>query len=193
MSSPTQPQFAVLDVETTGFGKHDRIVEVAVVHVDATGSVTKTWSTLINPERDISNSWVHGIKAVDVATAPTFDDIASALSHELDGRIFVAHNAAFDARMVRQEFERAGIRGLNLIDNFLCTMLITGRVHRSSGRSLDSALAYAGLSNDWPHSALGDAMATAELLGHYIATGNVRINGVQPVDCLLYTSPSPRD
>lgn len=184
MSSPTQPQFAVLDVETTGFGKHDRIVEVAVVHVDATGSVTKTWSTLINPERDISNSWVHGIKAVDVATAPTFDDIASALSHELDGRIFVAHNAAFDARMVRQEFERAGIRGLNLIDNFVCTMLITGRVHRSSGRSLDSALAYAGLSNDWPHSALGDAMATAELLGHYIATGNVRINGVQPVEAL---------
>ncbi|WP_051876293.1 exonuclease domain-containing protein [Corynebacterium jeikeium] len=184
MVTSTQPQFAVVDVETTGFGKHDRIVEVAVVHVDATGSITKSWSTLINPNRDIPNAWVHGIKAADVANAPTFEEIASALAHELDGRIFVAHNAAFDARMVRQEFERAGIRGLNLIDNYLCTMLITGRVYRSSGRSLESALACAGLSNDWPHSALGDAMATAALLGHYIATRNVRLNGVQPVEAL---------
>mgnify|MGYP002759894705 CR=1 FL=1 len=69
--------------------------------MDATGSITKTWSTLINPNRDIPNALVHGIKAADVANASTLDDIASGLVHELDGRISVAHNVAFDARMVR--------------------------------------------------------------------------------------------
>ncbi|WP_297006582.1 exonuclease domain-containing protein, partial [uncultured Corynebacterium sp.] len=53
--------FAVVDVETTGFTNRDRVLEVAVVHADADGTVTGTWSTLVNPERDIPNSRIHGI------------------------------------------------------------------------------------------------------------------------------------
>ena len=36
------PGFAVIDFETTGLfpSRHDRVVEVAVVHVDPTGEIT---------------------------------------------------------------------------------------------------------------------------------------------------------
>ncbi|MGO2058637.1 MAG: exonuclease domain-containing protein, partial [Candidatus Corynebacterium faecigallinarum] len=51
--------FAVVDIETTGFSNHDRVIEVAVVHADADGTVTGTWSTLVNPDRDIPNTRIH--------------------------------------------------------------------------------------------------------------------------------------
>lgn len=47
--------FAVVDFETTGFNSRgsDRVVEVAVVHVDRRGKVTGKWQTVLNPERDL--------------------------------------------------------------------------------------------------------------------------------------------
>ena len=49
--------FVVIDVETTGFGKTDRIVELSAITLNAeTGRVIDEFDTLINPLRDISNS-----------------------------------------------------------------------------------------------------------------------------------------
>jgi hypothetical protein len=47
--------FAVIDLETTGLfpGGHDRIVELAVVHIDDQGLITGQWETLLNPGRDL--------------------------------------------------------------------------------------------------------------------------------------------
>ena len=47
-------RFAVVDTETTGFGKTDRILEIGIVLVDG-NEMVQEWETLINPERDISN------------------------------------------------------------------------------------------------------------------------------------------
>ncbi|GGT40553.1 exonuclease domain-containing protein [Nonomuraea spiralis] len=51
----TQLGYAVIDVETTGLRTswHDRVIEVAVVLLDPLGCVTREWSTLVNPERDL--------------------------------------------------------------------------------------------------------------------------------------------
>ncbi len=50
--------YAVVDLETTGIhpGRHERIVEVAVVHVSPRGVITGTWETLVNPRRDLGRS-----------------------------------------------------------------------------------------------------------------------------------------
>ncbi len=103
--------FAVVDVETTGFTNRDRVLEVAVVHAAADGTVTGTWSTLVNPDRDIPNTRIHGISAADVVGAPTFADIAGELADQLNGRVFVAHNAPFDTRLLAAEFGRLGLTG----------------------------------------------------------------------------------
>src|ERR1700722_7974419 len=88
--------FAVVDVETTGlFPARDRVVEVAVVHLDPDARVTGAFSTLIDPRRDVGPTHVHGIRASDVTGAPTFPVAAETIRRLLAGRVFVAHNARF--------------------------------------------------------------------------------------------------
>ncbi len=148
-------QLAVVDCETTGLGKHDRIVEIAVVKLDpVTWETTDEYDTLINPERDVGPVGVHGITATMVEAAPVFSEVAFALSRRLHGSVLVAHNLSFDARMLRQEFDRLGI-DLD-VGAGLCTL-------RATREKLIAACQRHGILLDSQHRALADARATATL------------------------------
>lgn len=113
--------FAVVDVETTGlFPARDRVVEVAVVHLDPDARITGEFCTLIDPRRDVGPVRIHGISAADVSGAPTFAEAAPVVRQLLAGRVFVAHNARFDAMFLDAEFGRCGmpVPGLPV----MCTM-----------------------------------------------------------------------
>ncbi len=72
-------RFAVVDCETTGLYNHDRVIEVAVVVVDASsGSVIDEYDTLINPMRDTGPIGIHGITPSMVQLAATFDEVGEA-------------------------------------------------------------------------------------------------------------------
>ena len=106
-----QQRIVAIDCETTGFSRHDRIVEFAAVEVDvATGQVVDEIDTLINPERDVGPVDVHGVTASMVSAAPTFEEVAGALGRRLQGAILVAHNLAFDARLTRWHGARTAAR-----------------------------------------------------------------------------------
>lgn len=70
------PRFAVIDVETTGLSTthNHRVVEVAIVLVDGTGNTVYEWDTLLNPQRDVGATDIHGLGAADLFNAPTFDE-----------------------------------------------------------------------------------------------------------------------
>ncbi len=104
------PRYAVLDVETTGLSpRTDRIVEVAIVDVDAMARVLDEFATLLNPGRDVGPTHIHRIRAADVADAPRFVDAAPHLLSRLCGRIVVGHNVRFDWRFLVQEYGRLGV------------------------------------------------------------------------------------
>ena len=89
---PGQGRVVAVDCETTGFGRYDRILEIAVVEVDiATGRVIDEFETLVNPVRDVGPVDVHGVTASMVSAAPTFDEVAVALARRLGGGTLVAH------------------------------------------------------------------------------------------------------
>jgi DNA polymerase III subunit epsilon len=116
--------YAVIDLETTGLQPswHDRIIEVAVVALDPLGRITGEWSTLVNPERDLGAQHIHGIRAADVRHAPSFKDIAGALTELLCGRVPVAHNLRFDVGFLHDEYARTGIPIPDLGPIGICTM-----------------------------------------------------------------------
>ncbi|ACU40839.1 exonuclease domain-containing protein [Actinosynnema mirum] len=147
--------YAVVDVETTGFRRSDRVVEVAVVQLDRDRRVTGEWCTLLNPGRDLGPQHVHRIRAADVWGAPTFALAAGALARRLAGRVLVAHNLAFDARFLAAEFGRVGV---DADFDGLCTMRLSG-----GRRSLRDCCADAGVPLLDAHSALADAHAAAAL------------------------------
>jgi len=144
-------RFAIIDTETTGFGKTDRLVEIAIVLVEGK-EIIQEWETLINPERDISNSNIHGITSELVSLAPTFAEINSELSRLISGTIMVAHNISFDQRMLEQEFSR--VKKDNNLGVGFCTL-------QATKLKLESACAQYGITNVSAHRALTDARATA--------------------------------
>lgn len=163
--------YAVIDLETTGFSpaRGDRIVEVGVVLVDDVGEIEHEWTTLINPQRDVGATHVHGIRASDVVDAPRFGEVVAHLVSLLSGRVLAAHNQEFDLRFLRVEL---GAHGYALPPAYaaLCTMLWS----RSSfgAAKLSDVCAVLEIEHDSAHAALGDARATASVI-----TALIRVAG----------------
>jgi DNA polymerase-3 subunit epsilon len=165
----SQPGFAVVDVETTGFSPtKDRVIEVAVVHVDEAGGTTGEFSTLVNPVRDVGPTRIHKIHAADVVDAPRFADIAAELWDWLATRVLVAHNASFDVRMLDAEFERCGVRLPP--PPVMCTMRLASQyLPGLPARSLQACCDGAKVNLSNAHTALDDARAAAALLACFRA------------------------
>lgn len=165
------PGFAVIDFETTGLfpGGHDRVIEVAIVHTDASGRVTGQWETLINPGRDLGRQDIHRIRAADILDAPSFDEIAAEFLDLLSGRVIVAHNASFDTRFLIAELKRIGYEP-DLAVRALCTMQLAREFLPGSGRSLADCCAAYDIELVDAHRASVDALATARLLEAYIGS-----------------------
>lgn len=162
-----ETKFVVLDLETTGFSRHDRVIEIAAVMLDSGGEIVDKWTTLVNPDRGISNSQIHGISSTDVALAPRFAEVADDLAALLNGKIIVAHNARFDTRMLAAEFERVGIEIVGLEEDFICTLKLAQDILDLPSRNLRACLEMVGIQNDRWHAALSDATATAKLFTHF--------------------------
>jgi DNA polymerase III subunit epsilon len=155
--------YAVVDLETTGLRPswHDRVVEVAVVHVDGQGNREREWCSLVNPERDMGPQAIHGITAAEARRAPTFAQLAYTIVDLLKGRVVVAHNWRFDAQFPRYEYDRLGFSVPISFDRGLCTMTLADKFLPTAGRSLLDCCHVAGIEHDYAHFALHDARAPA--------------------------------
>jgi DNA polymerase-3 subunit epsilon len=159
--------FTVIDLETTGLSpRTDRVVEIAVIQLDAGLASCSEFTTLINPGRDIGATHVHRITARDVAGAPRFEQVAPMLLDFLRGRVVVAHNVQFDLRFLLAEFGRIGISLPQL--PVMCTMQLAPQYLRGlPARSLDACCRAAGIPLNGAHAAAVDARAVAKLLSCY--------------------------
>jgi DNA polymerase-3 subunit epsilon len=160
--------FVVVDVETTGLvATRDRIVEIAVVRTDPFGRLLDEWTTLLNPDRAVGASHIHGITAVDVRSAPRFGDIVGELTARLAGRAVVAHNARFDIGFLQAEYERAGWT-MPAVPH-LCTLDASWiYLPDLARRRLADCCWASGIDLQDAHSSLGDATATAQLLATFM-------------------------
>jgi len=160
--------FAVVDLETTGFSPYqERIVEVAVVVLDADGVELEAFCTLVDPERDPGPTHVHGITAAMLDGAPTFAAVHPYLADLLSGRVVVGHNVdRFDLAFLLAE---CGRLGTDLVPDGVVTLdtLVVAQAYLDlpgKARLVDCCDRYL-LTWDDHHSALGDARVTAALLG----------------------------
>lgn len=158
--------WAVVDTETTGGrpATGDRIMEVAVVHVDD-WTCTTAIDVLVNPQHPVS-PWVSrltGIRWDMLHEAPTFGDVADQVLRALEDRVFVAQNVRFDRRFLNAELTRATGRGLR--GPQLCTVKLARKLlAHLRRRNLDALAWHYEVPIIQRHRAGGDARATAEVL-----------------------------
>lgn len=158
--------YAVLDVETTGLDPYrDRVIQVAIRQISADGTAESEWESLVNPGAGVDPGpvEVHGLTSADLADAPHFRDVAPTIAERLAGRVFVAHNAAFDWAFVAVESDRAGVR-LEVLE-WLCTMRFAKALALEvADKSLATIAAYYAVEQLRAHDAGDDTRVAAEIL-----------------------------
>lgn len=158
--------FAIVDIETCGSKfvfQRGRIIDICILVHDGISVIDK-FSTLINPECHIGGFYtnISGITNEMVKDAPKFHEVAKDILAFTEGKIFVAHNSAFDYNFVKDEFASLGFRFKR---DTLCTVklsrkLMPGKKSYSLGNLCESI----GIEIENRHRAEGDAVATAKLL-----------------------------
>lgn len=100
------------DTETTGLrpDEGDRIIELGAVEMINHIPTGRTFRTLINPKRNVSEDTVRitGITDDDLKDAPYFEDpsVVDAFLEFVGDSTIVAHNASFDRGFLNMELQR---------------------------------------------------------------------------------------
>ena len=162
--------YVVLDVETTGLrpDRGDRVVSLAAVRVrDGQVRRDEVFDALVNPGRPIParSSAIHGITDERVAGMPSLEDVLPAFLRFTGDAVIVGHEVWFDLAFLEPEARRMGLptipSGNGVVDTRLCSRLIHGSF---PDHTLDAVAERFGVAVQGRHSALGDALATAEVL-----------------------------
>jgi len=167
--------FVIVDVETTGLSAvNNRITEIGLVRLER-GKITESYESLINPEQYISPFITQhtGITNAMVYNKPKFADVLPDIKSFFDksgSPIFVGHNVKFDHGFVVESFNRVGQHFQPASpSDLLCTCRLARKLlPKLRSKSLANVQAYFGIKNARQHRALGDAEATAKILGQFI-------------------------
>lgn len=158
----------VLDTETTGFSpaSGDRLVELAMVELANGAPTGRRMHSLYWPQRQVPDraAQVHGWTTAKLRGKPLFSSQAQAVADFLDGAEGWAHNAAFDARFLNAELERAGILRHYPLS---CSCKLAKKVLPGQPNyKLDTLARWAG--HTWTgraHGAMADTLALVDVLG----------------------------
>lgn len=175
------PTFAIVDLETSGLSmRRHRVLQIGLVTVRADGTVLDQWSSFVKlrwPLQRVGPTDVHGITRTTLRGAPALDAALDELGARLDGSLFTAHNAAFDAGFLRRAARRRPSTDplRRALDPCLCTLRMSRRLDpsRTESHRLGDVSERYGVTLDRPHDALGDALATAAILPHLLRAHDI--------------------
>lgn len=163
--------YAIVDIETTGgHAAANGITEIAIYIHDGQ-SITKHFTTLINPGRIIPHyiTALTGISNAMVASAPLFEEVANEINSLLHNNIFIAHNVNFDFSFIRHHLK---LCGYELTVKKLCTLRLSRKIFAGfPSYSLGTICRHLGIEIENRHRADGDAKATVMLFDKLLQNG----------------------
>jgi DNA polymerase-3 subunit epsilon len=158
--------YTVFDTETTGLDPRggDEIISIGAVRIVNNRLIADDrFEQLVNPMRPLrwESIQIHGIQEEDLHQQPVMADVLPRFHQFAEKTILVAHNAAFDMRMLQLKEAETGIRFINPV---LDTMLLSYVVHPAQeNHNLMTIARRLGIEVAGRHTAIGDAMATANM------------------------------
>ena len=157
-------EFVIIDLETSGLEPNNaRVIEVAMILMNAKGDIHEEYATLINPGNgEVGPTFIHHITEEAVASAPRFEEIAGDILKRFENRIVVAHHAAFEDKFLASEFRRAGIKlpPIPALD----TLWLSRQVVDLPNYKMQTVLQSYGVEEIDLHTALGDVRALSKIL-----------------------------
>ncbi len=162
-----EASYVVFDTETTGLQpfKGDKIISIAGV-ITEHGSVheDKLFDRLVDPGRPIPTTASHitGITNAMVADKPNIISVLLDFFSFVEGRVLVAHNAAFDLAFLNVALTNcAPCRVLNpVIDTYTLARCLIPDMFEYS---LESLVKRFNIEEKERHTALGDSLMTSHI------------------------------
>lgn len=174
--TPTTPleslTVMVLDCETTGLNAaYDRLLSLAAVRVQGTGLLrNETIDVLVNPGEPIParSTAIHGITDAMVMQSRPLAEQWHEIEPMLRDCVIVGHNIGFDLTVLENELRRAGLQWQRPAS--LCTVQLASALDpRLSDLNLEKLAEIFGIAVTGRHTALGDALVTADVYLHLLA------------------------
>lgn len=169
-----------LDTETTGLDTSiARLVQIGAVRLTHAGETSdEEFTTLVDPGVPIppASTEIHGIADGDVRNAPNPKESLEKLARFLGDAVIVGHTIGFDLEVLRQEAARHGVpwRTPAALDiRPMAQSVLPG----APGYDLDGLCAHLGIDISNRHSALGDAIAAADVL--HVLLPKLRERGIR--------------
>ena len=163
--------YTVFDTETTGLepSAGDEIIQIGAVRV-LNGKLlrSESFEQLVDPKRPIPPAGIpiHGIQPDMVVGQPTIDTVLPAFHAYAHDTVLVAHNAAFDMRFLQLKEQATGVRFEQPV---LDTLLLSAVVHpNQESHKLEAIAERLDIAVIGRHTALGDAIVTAEVFLRFI-------------------------
>ncbi len=158
--------YTVFDTETTGLqpSQGDEIIQIGAARI-VNGKLRRQecFEQLVDPQRPIpaASIPIHGIRPEMVAGQPTLPQVLPAFHAFAQDSVLVAHNAAFDMRFLQLKEAATGV----VFDQpVLDTLLLSAVVHpNQDSHGLEAIAERLDVPVMGRHTALGDAMVTAEV------------------------------
>jgi DNA polymerase-3 subunit epsilon len=164
-----QAHYCVVDLELSGLDpERDEIISFAAVPIDAGRVVAgnAVYRLCRNsrplPERSIL---IHGIRSIDIESAPPLDEVVADLLTVMTGRILVAHFASVEVSFLTPVLQRLGAKLHRPVLDTRDLAYLLGVERRSPlpTTSLSDLAHSLMLPVHRPHHALGDALTTAQV------------------------------
>ncbi|MCP3873028.1 MAG: PAS domain-containing protein [Desulfobacteraceae bacterium] len=158
--------FTVFDTETTGLDPDggDEVISIAAVRIVNNRIVYQDiFEELVDPKRDIpiESYKIHGINYEMVKGKPDIETILPLFKIYTYDTVLLGHNIAFDMKMLKVKEESTNTAFSNLV---LDTLLLSAAVYPiNAHHDMESIAKRLGVNIIGRHTALGDAIATAEI------------------------------
>ncbi len=158
--------YTVFATETTGLNpsQGDEIIQIGATRI-LNGKLLRaeSFEQLVDPERPLAaeSAKIHGITSEMLRGQPTIDKVLPAFHAFSADTVLIAHNAAFDMRFLQLKEEQTGLRFDHPV---IDTLLLSAVVHpNQESHRLEAIAERLGLTIVGRHTALGDAIVTAEV------------------------------
>jgi DNA polymerase-3 subunit epsilon len=158
--------YTVFDTETTGLNPEggDEIISIGAVRIVHNRIVYQDiFEELIDPKRDIpiESYKIHGINYEMLRGKPDIENMLPIFKNYTYDTVLLGHNIAFDMKMLKVKEKTTQVTFPNPVLDTLLLSAILHPIHEQ--HDMESIAKRLGVNIIGRHTALGDAIATAEI------------------------------
>jgi DNA polymerase III epsilon subunit family exonuclease len=155
--------FVAFDVETTGLDPdRDEIINIALVRFES-GNIASSLDFIVKPQKELPSfvQYLTGISQSELNDAKPFKEIAPQILEFISGAPLVAHNAAFDSKLLTLALNRNGFKNKEFI--FWDSLVVSQAAWPFESHKLVNLIKQLDIEVSASHRALPDAEACGKV------------------------------